>query len=86
MNPEKLAAHLQVDHYGDYWLTEAIRPSLDLQIVPREGFRVGVYRDAKASLEVPVLIAAISRDKYPLLLIYESEENHCARPSDSMCA
>jgi len=63
VNPEKLAAHLQVDHYGDFWLTEAIRPSLDLQIVPREGFRVGVYRDAKASLEVPVLIAAISREQ-----------------------
>src|SRR5437870_4094210 len=48
VNAEKLAAHLQVDRYGDFWLTEAVRPSLDLQVVPREGFRVGVYRDAQA--------------------------------------
>src|SRR6266849_4306301 len=63
VNPEKLAAHLQVDRYGDFWLTEAVRPSLDLQVVPREGFRVGVYRDAQAKLEVPVLVAAVSRER-----------------------
>jgi hypothetical protein len=63
VNPEKLAAHLQVDRYGDFWLTEAVRPSLDLQVVPREGFRVGIYRDAQAKLEVPVLVAAVSRER-----------------------
>jgi hypothetical protein len=63
VNPEKLSAHLQVDRYGDFWLTEAVRPSLDLQVIPRQGFRVGVYRDAKAKLEVPVLVAAISREQ-----------------------
>src|SRR5205807_46767 len=60
--PDKLAAHLQVDHYGDFWLTEAVRPSLDLQVIPRQGFRVGTYRDVKAKLEVPVLVAAVSRE------------------------
>jgi hypothetical protein len=63
VNPEKLVAHLQVDHYGDFWLTEAIRPSLNLEIVPREGFRLDTYRDERAGLEVPVLVAAVSRER-----------------------
>jgi hypothetical protein len=58
-----LAAHLRVDRYGDFVLTDAIRPSLQLPVVPREGFRVDVYRDAKARLQVPVLAAAVSRPK-----------------------
>jgi hypothetical protein len=62
VNPEKLAAHLRVDRYGDFLLTEAIRPSLDLQVVPRQGYRVDVYRDAQAGLRVPVLAAQASRE------------------------
>ena len=46
VSPEQLAAHLRVDQYGDFWLTEAIRPALDLQVVPRQGYRVETYRDA----------------------------------------
>jgi hypothetical protein len=60
--PQKLAAHLQVDRYGDFLLTEAIRPSLDLQVVPRQGYRVDVYRDPRAGLKVPVLAAQLSRE------------------------
>src|SRR5262245_5698853 len=63
VNPEKLTAHLRVDRYGEFQLTDAIRPSLDLQVVPREGFRIEVYRDPRAGLEVPVLAAAISRER-----------------------
>jgi len=63
VNPEKLVSHLQVDHYGDFWLTEAIRPSLNLEIVPREGYRVDTFRDEQAGLEVPVLVAAVSRER-----------------------
>ena len=63
MNVKKLAAHLEVDRYGDFWLTEAIRPSVDLQVVPREGFRLDVYRDVRAGIEVPVLVAAVSRER-----------------------
>jgi hypothetical protein len=32
-------------------------------VVPREGFRVDTYRDAQAGLEVPVLVAAVSRER-----------------------
>ncbi len=63
MSAEKLAAHLQVDRYGDFWLTDAIRPGPQLPVVPSQGFRIDVYRDAKAGLEVPVLVAAVSREQ-----------------------
>jgi hypothetical protein len=57
-----LAAHLRVDRYEDFLLTGAIRPSVDLQVVPRQGFRIDTYRDADAGLEVPVIAAAVSRE------------------------
>ncbi|HKA56040.1 MAG TPA: hypothetical protein VKJ47_20500 [Candidatus Binatia bacterium] len=62
MSPKKLAAHLQADRYGDFVLTEAIRPSLDLQVVPRQGYRIDTYRDTQAGLEIPVLAASLSRE------------------------
>ena len=63
MNPKKLAAHLKVDQYGDFRLTDAIRPSLDLQVVPRQGYRLDTYRDSAAGIDVPVLAAAVSRER-----------------------
>src|SRR5437764_6899714 len=59
---DKVNAHLRVDRYGDFRLTEAIRPSLDLQVVPRQGYRRDTFRDAKNRLEVPVLAAAVSAE------------------------
>ncbi len=63
MSSEKLAAHLRVDRYGDFRLTDAIRPALHVPVVPRQGFRVDVYRDVRTGLRVPVLAAAVSRDQ-----------------------
>jgi hypothetical protein len=63
VNPAQLADHLRVDHYGDFWLTEAIRPALEGRVVPREGFRIDVYRDSKSGVEIPVLVAAVSRER-----------------------
>ena len=62
MNAEKLAAHLQVDHYGDFWLTDAIRPSPKRQVVPTAGYRVETYKDPRNNLRVPFLAAALSRE------------------------
>jgi hypothetical protein len=59
---EKLVAHLSVDRYGDFRLTDAIRPAPAVPVVPRQGYRRDMYRDAEAGLEVPVLAAAISRE------------------------
>jgi hypothetical protein len=63
VSSEKLAAHLQVDRYGDFQLTDAVRPALNVPIVPREGFRLDTYKDAKAGLQVPVLAASVSRER-----------------------
>jgi hypothetical protein len=63
VSSQKLTAHLRVDRYEDFQLTDAIRPALHVPIVPRQGFRVDVYRDARAGLCVPVLAAAVSREQ-----------------------
>src|SRR5262245_15438460 len=61
VNSQKLAAHLKVDHYGDFWLTDAIRPSLQKQVIPREGYRRERYTDN--GMDLPLLAAAVSREK-----------------------
>jgi hypothetical protein len=57
-----LANHLRTNRYGNFRLTDAIRPSLDLQVIPREGFRIETYRDPKIGLIVPVLAASVSSE------------------------
>jgi hypothetical protein len=44
-------------------LTEAVRPSYDLKVVPKAGFRHDMYRDEESKTNVPVLMASASRDK-----------------------
>ena len=63
MTSANLTDHLRVDRYGDFGLTDAIRPAPHLPIVPRQGYRLDVYRDVKAGLEVPVLAASVSREQ-----------------------
>jgi hypothetical protein len=62
VSSEPLAAHLRVDRYADFWLTEAIRPAPHLPVVPRQGYRIEVFRDPQAGFQVPVLAAAVSRE------------------------
>jgi hypothetical protein len=62
VNRDPLTTHLQIAHYGDFWLTDAIRPSPKRQIVPSQGYRVETYKDPRNSLRVPVLAAAVSRE------------------------
>jgi hypothetical protein len=63
VNHDQFAAHLQVDRYGDFRLTEAVRPAPDLRVVPQEGYRRDVFRDQQLGLEVPVLAAAVSAER-----------------------
>jgi hypothetical protein len=58
-----MADHLRVDRYGDFLLTDAIRPAPHLPVVPREGFRLDVYRDPNSCVRVPVLAASVSAEK-----------------------
>lgn len=63
MISNKLASHLRVDRYGEFRLAEAIRPSLDLQVIPRQGYRVETYADVEAGLRVPALAASVLRER-----------------------
>lgn len=58
----QLEAHLKVSRYGDFQLTDAVRPSFDLEVVPTAGYRHDVYRDDENRTDVPVLMAAASRE------------------------
>lgn len=62
MNPDRLAAHLQINRYGDFTLTDAVRPGPDVPVRPRQGYRVEVYRDRAARLRIPMLSAAVSAE------------------------
>jgi len=61
LTDEELEAHLGVARYGDFELTDAVRPSYNLEVVPSAGFRHDVYHDEENRAEVPVLMAAVTR-------------------------
>lgn len=63
LDEEELEAHLGVARYGNFRLTDAIRPSYDLQVVPREGYRHDSYRDEQNRSTVPVLMGACSCER-----------------------
>lgn len=63
LSEEELETHLGVARYGDFTLTEAVRPSYDLQVVPSQGFRHDAYRDEQNRSSVPVLMAAVSNER-----------------------
>lgn len=62
LSDEELQTHMSIDRYGSFDLTDAVRPSYDLQVVPRQGFRHDEYRDEASGDRIPVLMAAASRD------------------------
>jgi hypothetical protein len=63
MTPASLTEHLLKDRYDGFWLTDAVRPSLERHVVPRQGYRIETYRDKNAGFQVPVLAAAVSRER-----------------------
>ena len=62
LSEEELETHLGVVHYGDFTLTDAVRPSYDLKVVPRQGYRHDTYRDEESKASVPVVMAAVSHE------------------------
>ncbi|WP_169977431.1 hypothetical protein [Tautonia rosea] len=62
LSQEELDAHLQVGRYGQFALTDAIRPSFGLEIIPREGYRRDLYRDPESGNTMPVLAASVSSE------------------------
>jgi hypothetical protein len=63
LSEEELEAHLGVARYGDFTLTDAVRPSYDLKVVPQQGYRHDVYHDEESRASVPVLMGAASNER-----------------------
>ncbi len=63
LTKEELETHLGVAKYGEFALTEAVRPSYDLQVVPSQGYRHDAYRDDENRTTVPVLMGSITREQ-----------------------
>src|SRR5918996_3910626 len=63
LSEEELEAHLGVARYGDFELSDAVRPSYTLEVVPSAGFRHDVYRDEESRANVPVIMASVTKDR-----------------------
>ena len=61
LTDEELQTHMGIDSYGVFELTDAIRPSYDLQIVPKQGFRFDEYVDETSGAKTPVIMASATR-------------------------
>ncbi len=63
LSEEELETHLSVVRYGDFVLTDAVRPSYDLQVVPSQGYRHDVFHDEDSKTTVPVLMGAATNQQ-----------------------
>jgi hypothetical protein len=61
LSDEELRAHMGIDRYDAFDLTEAIRPSYDLQVIPRQGFRRDAYHDEVSGERIPVIMASATK-------------------------
>jgi hypothetical protein len=57
-----LEAHLARRRYGHFTLTEAVRPSWQLDVVPQAGYRLDAYVDPRTGTKLPALIASVSSE------------------------
>jgi hypothetical protein len=66
---DQIDAHLQVNQYDQFELTEAVRPAMDLKIRPSQGYRHDTYVDEETNAKVPVIMAAASKQTlFPLFM------------------
>src|SRR3954470_10946231 len=63
LSEDQLEAHLRVARYGNFELTEAVRPSFDLQVVPSSGYRHDYFSDEETRVRVPVLMASATKEE-----------------------
>lgn len=57
-----LERHLKVAKYGQFTLTDAIRPGYAKHVIPVQGFRYDTYVDEVAKIAIPVIQAAVTRE------------------------
>jgi hypothetical protein len=64
-----LAAHLARNRYGQFTLTDAVRPGWQLDVVPRAGYRHDTWVDPDNGARLPALVAAVSGEElFPTFL------------------
>ena len=61
LTDEDLQIHMGICTYDTFELTDAIRPSYDVQIKPRQGFRYDEYVDDATKSRTPVIMASATR-------------------------
>jgi hypothetical protein len=80
VTPDRLATHLGTTRYGEFLLTDAVRPGPSIPIRPRQGYRLDVFRDRSVKLKLPMLSAAVSADRlfdvFLELIAHLGEEVH----------
>ena len=62
-NRAALETHLARRRYGRFMLTEAVRPSWQLEVIPQAGYRHDTYVDPRSGSCLPALIASVSSEK-----------------------
>ena len=62
LSDEQLETHLRIARYSGFTLTDAVRPSYDVQVTPQSGYRHDTYHDKDSGIKIPVIMAAASRE------------------------
>jgi len=63
ISEQQMEEHLNVARYGSFLLTDAVRPSFDLAVVPSAGWRRDLYRDKETGIDVPVIMVSQTRER-----------------------
>lgn len=63
LSQEQLEEHMSVARYGDFTLTDAVRPSYNLDVLPQTGYRHEWYVDQESNTRIPVLMASVTRER-----------------------
>ena len=58
----ELESHLATLTYGDFTLTDAVRPSFDLKIIPEQGYKHDSIKRVRSRLSRPLLVASVSHE------------------------
>ena len=69
----RLKRHLERSTYGDFQLTGAVRPSIDVKVEPSQGFRYDKYVDEECQSEIPVIMVSASKEILFSLFIHMIE-------------
>jgi hypothetical protein len=69
----ELESHLATVTYGNFTLTDAVRPSFDLKIIPEQGYKYDMIK-LRTSSGMPVFQQAGSRWLMPILVVSVSLE------------